>query len=699
MRIVCFLLLCSVMRVWAFPPQPSLSTHKRADTLRCFLLDHAIEEENDPVVWIRYNRELMALVSKQLKEHPEGGDVKTYRRYLSTAYNNEGAYCVYTESYEKAIRHYRKSLDIARKLRYQKGIAIALQNIGTAYDYLGKLDSTLVYLERAYSAAVKSGDRESIAYVLTDLGFVHNNLGNNFLAIQYNLRALPLFEKMRDEDGIERTYFALGRIFDNQNDYRTSISYYEKCVAIARRTKNGERLMLALSGLSQACYNLGDRVKARSYNDAFFKLAKAGNNLDFVASAYRNYGDIAAGDGNMAAARRDFLESVRTYEQIGSDLHVAKVCIRLVPVLLSLGQVTEAEMYGRKAYQLSIKTGFPSDRRDAADVLSQVYAKKGDFGRAYLYKKEAAEIDRKTFFDESKETALKATFQYEAQKKEAKIRSLAQQKEIAELKAGQKAMMLYAVGIIFIVLALAGYFFYQKMKAGRKSELLKARLEESEKRIEAEKRAVESELKALKSQMNPHFIFNALNSIQEQFMFGDKYKANEQLGNFTHLTRQILEDSGKRKITVAGELRLLTRYLELEKMRFGDDFTFSLKVDDAVDPEYHELPPMIVQPFIENSLRHGLMHRKGKKRLDVHFGLDEPRGALRVTVTDNGIGREAAANIKKGAMAGYGSFSVESVRQRLALLAGEAADPLVLYEDLEVDGKAVGTRVTLFIPL
>ncbi|HQZ25970.1 MAG TPA: tetratricopeptide repeat protein, partial [Flavobacterium sp.] len=173
-----------------------LDNYNKQDTTRCFLLDQNIEAENDHNIWIKYNRELKNIAQEKSKSETNPVLKKTYAKYLSNAFNNEGAFYVYNEEFEKAIQFYRKSLQITTKINYDYGSAVALQNIGTAFDYLGKLDSTLVYMQKAYRYAKRSKNQSNLAYVLTDLGFVHNNLGNNALAIKYNLEALPLFEKI-----------------------------------------------------------------------------------------------------------------------------------------------------------------------------------------------------------------------------------------------------------------------------------------------------------------------------------------------------------------------------------------------------------------------------------------------------------------------------------------------------------------------
>jgi len=211
----------------------------------------------------------------------------------------------------------------------------------------------------------------------------------------------------------------------------------------------------------------------------------------------------------------------------------------------------------------------------------------------------------------------------------------------------------------------------------------------------------QSELTALKSQMNPHFIFNALNSIQELYTIGDKKMANEQMGNFAQLTRKILDVSGKQKIELAEEIEILTKYLELECMRFENDFSYKIHLSDNLDEDYTTLPPMLIQPYVENSIKHGLLHKKGSKQLDIYFELDEDANVLKCSVDDNGIGRKASAELNKNRSASHVSFSTSATEKRLRLLnQGKEEVIAVQFEDKEDEsGNTSGTRVIIQIPV
>ncbi len=678
-----------------------LQKHPQKDTTRCFLLNKIIEAENDHNIWIKYNHELQKIALENLQIEKNKTLKNTYTKYLSISYNNDGAYQLYNDHYQRAIDFYKKSLSISSRIRYHLVSALALQNIGTAFDYLGKIDSTLVYMKKAHHYALLSKNKSSLAYVLTDLGYIYNNLGHTTAAIKYNLEALPLFEKLNDLEGLERTNFALGRIFDNQNDYKTSIFYYLKCLEIDKKTNNQERLLLILNSLSSAHIQLNLLNQALQYNNQAFRLASEMNNTDFLATSYKNYGDIYFKKNELEKAKSNYLQSEQLFTKIKSDLHLNKVQVKLASICFSQNDLFKAKEYGLRAFQLSQKTKFPSDQKEAAEILSQVFFKENDFQNAYKYKTIAADISEKIYYDESQNIALKATYKYENEKKESAIKALHQKNKIAELESKKKTTTLYLVLLFFTGIATTGYVLFSRYKEKKKNEILQNQLAETEKLLAAEKKVTESELKALKSQMNPHFIFNALNSIQMQFMYGDKLTANEQLNNFTYLTRQILEVSGKKSIPISDEVEILTKYLELEQLRFKKDFTYSITVSETIDEDYHKIPPMLIQPIVENSIKHGLLHQKGDKKVSVHFAIDAEETHLICTVIDNGIGREKSAEIKAKNHTTHNSFSTQAIEQRLELLNDQLQlTDLITYADLISETNEVnGTQVIVKIPL
>lgn len=216
-------------------------------------------------------------------------------------------------------------------------------------------------------------------------------------------------------------------------------------------------------------------------------------------------------------------------------------------------------------------------------------------------------------------------------------------------------------------------------------------------KAELQHKALSAQLTALKAQMNPHFMYNALNSIQALIIQKDVVKSNLYLGKFSKLMRMILNASGKEMITLKEEVEILGLYLELEKLRFGNDFSYTISVDPNLDVEDQLLPSVIIQPFVENALKHGLLHKTGEKKLWISFDWKEE---LVCVVRDNGIGRKRSEEIRQRRMGSHQSFASEAVNRQVELMNSFSGKGIrIEIADLELDGESDGTEVKVFIPL
>ncbi|MGB0869967.1 MAG: sensor histidine kinase [Flavobacteriales bacterium] len=203
-----------------------------------------------------------------------------------------------------------------------------------------------------------------------------------------------------------------------------------------------------------------------------------------------------------------------------------------------------------------------------------------------------------------------------------------------------------------------------------------------------------SKLTALKSQMNPHFIFNSLNSIQALVLKQDVGNAYNYIVKFSTLVRQTLNFSDKDYIDFQEEVKMLKLYLELEKLRFSDDFSFEITFDKHLNGG---IPPMLIQPFVENAIKHGLLHKTGDKSLKIHFEIDE---LLTCIILDNGVGMKRSQEIKMRQGRKYKSFSITSLGKRFNILS-EMHGSQVGFEiiDLSENSQGQGTKVIIKIPI
>lgn len=197
--------------------------------------------------------------------------------------------------------------------------------------------------------------------------------------------------------------------------------------------------------------------------------------------------------------------------------------------------------------------------------------------------------------------------------------------------------------------------------------------------------------------MNPHFIFNSLNSIQSYIVTHDTGMAVTYLGKFSQLMRLILMNSGNNFVVFTEELKAITHYLDLEKLRFGNKFDYEIILDKNIDTEFIEIPPMVIQPYIENSIIHGILHKTSKGKIIIDFKLKGKY--ILCSVTDNGIGRMKAAELREKAGIKRKSSGMYITKARLEMLNQEKMEEYsVTIKDLKDDqGKPTGTQVELII--
>jgi ligand-binding sensor domain-containing protein/two-component sensor histidine kinase len=248
-------------------------------------------------------------------------------------------------------------------------------------------------------------------------------------------------------------------------------------------------------------------------------------------------------------------------------------------------------------------------------------------------------------------------------------------------------------GLISLFFLFMGFFIfrYRVRQIQQKNEILQEKLN-------LEKQLHESSLAAIKSQMNPHFLFNALNTIQSFIYTNEKQAASSYLVDFSELTRKILEMSNKPLVVFSEELEALRLYLKLEKMRFEEDFDFEIDTQNLQHDSF-QIPSMLIQPYVENAIKHGLLHKKGEKKLWLHFSISEK--VLQVEIKDNGIGLKASKKINEMREKQHESFATIANQKRFELL-NQLSDGKIgveIQETTNEQNEVTGTVVKLSIPI
>jgi len=260
-----------------------------------------------------------------------------------------------------------------------------------------------------------------------------------------------------------------------------------------------------------------------------------------------------------------------------------------------------------------------------------------------------------------------------------------------------------------ILLLVVVYTFYRQHLLKERAKVLAekhraiAKQQEAEvkqMKAEFEKQLAQTEMAALRSQMNPHFIFNCLNSIKLYTLQNNTEAATEYLSKFSRLIRLVLENSRTTTIPLDAELEYLRLYLDMEVMRFKQKLHYTLSVAPGVDTSFVEIPPLLLQPYVENAIWHGLMHKAEGGQIDIHLSLQE-ESWLVITITDNGIGRTKAAELKSKGATAKKSFGMKVTSERIALIKKlyQTDTEISVLDLVDNEGQPAGTEVTIKIHL
>ena len=289
----------------------------------------------------------------------------------------------------------------------------------------------------------------------------------------------------------------------------------------------------------------------------------------------------------------------------------------------------------------------------------------------------------------------------------SKIALLDKDNKIKQQQLKQEAMTRnFLLGGLFIFI-LTGFFIFRNLILKRKNEKLQRekmenemklqKLESDKKNSEMQQQATELEMQALRAQMNPHFIFNCLSSINKYIIKNETEAASDYLTRFSRLIRMGLINSQKPLITLEDELDMLRLYLDMERLRFNNVFDYNITFTNTIEPTAVFIPPLLLQPFCENAIWHGLMHKNGHGKLDIALTIKED--ILYCSITDNGVGREKAAELKSKSTERQKSLGLKITNNRLALLNQQSKEESYyeMNDIVDKDGNTGGTQVDIRI--
>lgn len=578
------------------------------------------------------------------------------------------------------------------KLLYFKGTAWG--NRAYKDDIIGNYDKAETAYLKALECFKKAKRTDGVGMVINALALIHENRGDLGKAIdQYNT-ALKIADQFNDHEFQAMALLSIGRLQRNFDQYNQSLQSFKAAEAAALKDSNLRLQGSAIISQATIYYFQHNFDQAMSLCRQGMQLISTSGALQDLHSAYDLLAKIYMFRNQLDSAEFNANKLLESSRQTQSYERLSVAYSILGKISSNRGDKALAEDYYTKAYAINKAIGSYDQLKGDAQDLADLYRVLGKYEKANRYLREYVIIKDSLDHSDFQQKLLRQTAQYEYEKqKEVDEAKHQQDLAIAAKEQERQNTILYALVAIAVVTLLA--LIYSVNRQGiikRQKEELARAYQNLEQQKEYE--VLASNLKALQSQMNPHFIFNALNSIQTLVLKGEKTSSYSYINRFASLIRKTLDFSEQKLVSLNDELKLLEDYLSLEKLRFRDDFDFQLQADAM--PEL-EIPPMLLQPLIENSLRHGLLHKEGKRELQVQFQIRED--GLTCLIRDNGIGREASREINKRQRGDHNSFATGALVKRFKFLQRDYGNDIGFsYTDLAENGEARGTEVLVKLP-
>ncbi|MBL7922693.1 MAG: histidine kinase [Bacteroidia bacterium] len=556
-------------------------------------------------------------------------------RSLAVAYNAVANILFNSKDIDKARLYYQKNLSHCRR-NYKPYLTTAYLGMATWHYTSQSLDSALHYYTLADSAMQVFSEFSRLHVVYTNKASIYQQLGRMDSAAVYHRKSIDLAGQLSKLGFVGRMYVNYASFLLKISELDSALKTVEKGYEIATEEKDEEGCWSALKQKAEILFAMRDYDGASHYYNLTLQ-----------------YKDSVV----LSEKRREINRLVEEYESVRKQSEI-----------VALKNEKRIQLLEIEKQQAIIHGNMEAARQNQSEID---LLNKENIINALKLQQQKEEIDRKNMEARAREQDLSLS----RQREELKEREIEQQKNSKYMIIGGSFML-----VLFLGMAFNQYRLSQKRRA------------ESEKH-QMQHQLSEMKIEALRAQMNPHFIFNALNSINRYIIRSDKETASDYLVKFSKLMRLVLENSRSTSVTLQNETEALRLYIEMEQLRFDHKFDYSISIDPLIDRENTSIPPLVLQPYVENAIWHGLLNKGSKGRVDISIRLlGEDR--LFCIIEDNGVGRERASELRSQTLGSQRSFGTEITRERIKLLNGDDRHFKIidLYDDQK---NPSGTRVEI----
>lgn len=597
-------------------------------------------------------------------------------------------------------------IDSYSALENNQVIIDAHMNLALALFCQGIFDQSKDACDKVTALAELTNNKRAFGEAIAILGSISFETGNYEKSFEYFNRSLKIFTGINDGHNTAIILAKIGDLYRLAGDHKTALEFYQRSLGFK---KVSSLVWHPLGDLGDAYYSLEPYDSSMNDQSIYLQTIKSLT----IRSHSKSFSSLLNAEKHIAGKEFDRAIDLLEEEFKAPKKHDTNYEMRL---LLDLARAYSGKKDLRKSFkyaQLLLHKAEKSHARqymrDGYRVMYLLHDQLKQIDSAYHYFLKYSSMKDSVSLDNfSKRLAIHATM-VENEKAQAQLELISKEKEISEQRLSNELLLKNILIVGIFLLGLLGFIVFRNSRLKQKNEANKRELVEKElnlQKLEGEKtkkelqqRALELEMQALRAQMNPHFIFNSLNSINRFILQNNKAQASEYLTKFSRLVRLILQNSQQAMITLESELESLKLYLELEAVRFEYHFQFEVKVYPEIDISAIKVPPLIIQPYAENAIWHGLMHKTEKGHLTIN--IYEAENLLNCKIIDDGIGRSKASELKSKSASAHKSMGMKISADRIALLhKKEELEMYVTITDLVLgDGSPGGTEVLLKIPM
>lgn len=575
----------------------------------------------------------------------------------------------------------------AKSIEYAEAECYALNSLGIIYRNISHYDKALDAHQKAMELAELMGNIELEVISLNMIGVVYRRKDFIKPALDYHKKALDLSNSVENPSetikiSIAVSQNSMGNIYLTLKQYDLAIKEFEKSLIIEKEANN--RLGLAIN-----YQNLGYADEAKGLLNLALKNYKRSldynNQIDSEVGrviCYNSIGQVYIKQKKYNDAKIIIEEGLKKALNLNDQFYIAISYINLGWAQMELNQYKPAEENLKKGMTIADNYSLKTTLVDANFRLSELYNKMGEYHSAMLHYKKANELEKTIFNERNMQYVSDIIIEYENEAKNNEIRALASENEIvrSKLERNQKIFWFTLLGLIVIAGLILAFNRNQQLKQ--------------------EKQILTLEQDMLRSQMNPHFIFNSLNSIKLYIINNEKENAVYYLNKFSKLIRKILIASTEKEMSLEDELDTMKLYMNIENIRFSNEIDFQVEVANSINTTSIRVPSLILQPFLENALWHGLSSKNDGKQITLVVSKPS-EDYITITITDNGIGRKESSRINSSRVLKRKSVGIAITKARLANFSkGYTSDYKIDIEDLyDHLGNASGTKVIVNIPI